>query len=213
MDSLGNEDFTKARIEVVIFDIGGVLVEHDNAKLFQQLSDCCCLQKTSAHAIHELIMNSGLRTGKQSVPDIHAALVRNFGFRGNYNDFYKLWVGNFKAIPESLEIVRQLHGCYRLFILSDTNEEHWLHVSNKYIDLDIFEHIFLSHRLGMAKPDPRLFKHVLEVIGCPPSHCVFIDDKPKNVEAARSFGLNGYFFESASDLRVEFARLKSKERE
>jgi glucose-1-phosphatase len=150
-----------ATTEAIIFDIGGVLVKHDNALLFQRLVEHCQSPQASGIAIRDAVMNSGLRTGTQSVPEFHAALVRNFGFQGDYDTFAKLWVRGINPIPEMLALVRQLRGAYRLFILSDTNEEHWQHVAKHYLDPALFEDVFLSHRIGMVKPDPRLFEHVL----------------------------------------------------
>jgi FMN phosphatase YigB (HAD superfamily) len=184
-----------------------VLVEHDNALLFQRLAERCSPPQASPNAIQDAIMNSGIRIGEQSVPELHVALVRSFAFRGDYSAFAELWVSHFIPIPETLELVRQLHGDYRLFILSDTNEEHWQHVSKNYLDAHLFERVFLSHRERMGKPDPRLFEHVLETIGCPASHCLFVDDKPENVQAARALGINAYVYSPTFNLYAELAYL------
>jgi hypothetical protein len=83
--------------------------------------------------------------------------------------------------------------------------------AKNYLDPALFEDVFLSHRLGMVKPDLRLFEYVLETIGCPPSNCVFIDDTPRNVEAACTIGINGCVFTSTFDLSAELARLREIE--
>jgi putative hydrolase of the HAD superfamily len=197
-----------ASIDAVIFDIGNVLVKHDNGLLFQRLAKQCRLPHASSQTICDAIVDSGLRTGEQSVPAFYAELVRNFAFQGDYDAFVQLWVRGIDPIPETLTLLPRLHGVYRLFILSDTNEEHWQHVAKNYLDPALFENIFLSHRLGMVKPDLRLFEYVLETIGCPPAHCVFIDDTQKNVEAARTLGINSYVFTSTFDLSAELAKLR-----
>ena len=167
------EESSLSTIDAIIFDIGGVLVKHDNALLFQRLAKHCQSPQASALAIRDAVMNSGLRTGEQSVPDFYTALVCNFGFEGDYERFVELWVRGIDPIPDMLALVHQLRGAYRLFILSDTNEEHWQHIAKSYLDPALFEDVFLSHRLGMVKPDPRLFAHVVQTIGCPPAHTVF----------------------------------------
>jgi putative hydrolase of the HAD superfamily len=194
-------------IDAIIFDIGGVLVKHDNALLFQRLAEQCQSRQASALVIRDAVMNSGLRTGKQSVPEFHAALVRNFGFQGDYDTFAKLWVGGINPIPEMLALMQRLRGAYRLFILSDTNEEHWQHVAKHYLDPELFDDVFLSHRLGMVKPDLRLFEHVVQAVACPPAHMIFVDDTPENVTMAQSLGMNAYVFSSAFDLESELASL------
>jgi HAD superfamily hydrolase (TIGR01509 family) len=200
------EKSSLSKIDAIIFDIGGVFVKHDNALLFQRLAEHCRSPHASAPAIRDAVVNSGLRTGEQSVPEFHATLVRNFGFEGDYDTFAALWVRGIHPIPEMLTLVRQLHG-YSLFILSDTNEEHWKHVATHYLDPTLFEDVFLSHRLGIVKPDPRLFEHVLAKIACPPAHAIFVDDTPENVMVARTFGMNAYLYTSAFDFGAELARL------
>ena len=59
----------------------------------------------------------------------------------------------------------------------------------------------------MVKPDPRLIKHVLDVIDCPPSRCVFTDDKSENVEAAQALGMHGHVFTSAFEFGAALGRL------
>jgi HAD superfamily hydrolase (TIGR01509 family) len=139
--------------------------------------------------------------------------VRNFGFEGDYDTFAALWVGGIHPIPEMLALVHRLHGAYRLFVLSDTNEEHWKHVAENYLDPALFEDVFLSHRLGMVKPDPQLFEHMLAKVACPPAHAIFVDDTPENVTAARTFGMNAYLYTSAFDFGAELAGLDSSIRQ
>ena len=194
-------------VDAIIFDIGGVLVKHDNALLFQRLAEHCRSVHASYLAICDAVVNSGLRTGKQSVPEFYSVLARNFAFEGDYDTFYALWVRGIDPIPEMLALVHQLHGAYRLFIMSDTNEEHWQHVAKHYLDPTLFEDVFLSHRLGMVKPDPRLFEHVLQAISCPPACAIFVDDTAENVTAARAFGINACLYTSAFDFSTELARL------
>lgn len=51
-----------------------------------------------------------------------------------------------------------------------------------------FAELFFSSRLGMIKPDPRVFKHVLATLGTTPEDVTFIDDREANVASARSLG-------------------------
>jgi HAD superfamily hydrolase (TIGR01509 family) len=156
-------------------------------------------------------VSSGLRTGKKSVPEFYSALVKNFAFDSDYDTFAALWVRGIDPIHEMLALVHQLRRTYRLFILSDTNEEHWQHVAKHYLDPTFFEDVFLSHRLGMVKPDPRLFQHVLQSIACPPAHAIFVDDTPENVTVAQTLGMNACLFTSAFDLGKELARLNGND--
>jgi putative hydrolase of the HAD superfamily len=55
--------------------------------------------------------------------------------------------------------------------------------------LDEFAHHTFSHQLGIAKPDPEIYRHATEGLNVPPGEILFIDDKQENIAAARSVGM------------------------
>jgi len=61
---------------------------------------------------------------------------------------------------------------------------------------------FVSCLTGVRKPDPRAYTGAAETLGLPPSRLLFVDDREKNVAAARSVGLQGVRFDSAGSLRA-----------
>ncbi len=54
--------------------------------------------------------------------------------------------------------------------------------------------IFVSYELGLLKPDVEIYKQVLRLLRAKPEEVIFIDDKLKNVEAAKLIGINGIVF-------------------
>lgn len=65
-----------------------------------------------------------------------------------------------------------------------------------------FEHVFVSARLGMVKPDPAIFQHVLDELGAPAEDVTFVDDRVANIEAAAQLGINALLFTGVDDLRA-----------
>ena len=59
---------------------------------------------------------------------------------------------------------------------------------------------FCSFDFGLLKPDPRIFKAVLDKLQAKPDEVIFVDDKSDNVEGAQSLGIHGIVFERASIL-------------
>ena len=57
------------------------------------------------------------------------------------------------------------------------------------------ENVFVSYELGLLKPNQEIYKKVLQTLNIEPEEAVFIDDKPRNVEAAESLGIHGIVFE------------------
>lgn len=66
-----------------------------------------------------------------------------------------------------------------------------------------FAHTFFSGRLGLVKPDPRVFRLVLAEIGAEPEQVVFVDDSPANVAAAQDLGLRAVRHTPKTDLAEE----------
>lgn len=60
-----------------------------------------------------------------------------------------------------------------------------------------------SYQLGIAKPDPAIYHHVLNQLGLPPEETLFLDDKPVNIEAAHALGMKGLVFSTVENLREQ----------
>lgn len=66
-----------------------------------------------------------------------------------------------------------------------------------------FDYIFNTSELGVAKPDPEVFRIITERVGVAPENSFFIDDRPDNVKAATRVGLHVHLHEGAEGLRRE----------
>ncbi len=72
------------------------------------------------------------------------------------------------------------------------------------------ENSFASFMLGMLKPDVMIYKTVLQKLGAKPEEVIFVDDKPKNVEAAKSVGIHGIVFDK-NTINRELKKIIRKE--
>jgi epoxide hydrolase-like predicted phosphatase len=101
-----------------------------------------------------------------------------------------------------LQILQQLQLHYDLVLISNTNSIHE-EAFNKILQQEhgipsigvFFDRVYLSHRLGMRKPDPRIFEFVLNDCAFNPSATLFIDDVKENVDAAASLGIQTIWLE------------------
>ena len=110
-------------------------------------------------------------------------------------------------------MLRQLAAEYPLYALSNNNELLWRGVQRVCTTLDVFERVFLSQEIGLLKPDPAVFRYVLEQIGCQPREVVLIDDNPQCVAAAAALGLETVLFCDTAQTARELAQiLDSKNR-
>jgi hypothetical protein len=73
--------------------------------------------------------------------------------------------------------------------------------------IDTLKIVYASHLMGLAKPDPAFYTHILEQENCSADRAVFIDDFPDNVEAARALGIRSLPFTGAEQLKKDLAAL------
>ncbi|NPD80892.1 HAD family phosphatase [Prevotella sp. PINT] len=88
------------------------------------------------------------------------------------------------------------HGSQSLqvFLLSNIGDLHWEAFKEICAGLgmpaeECFDRMYCSYQLGMAKPDPRIFRHLIEDSGINPAEALYIDDFTANIEAGKAAGL------------------------
>jgi len=106
------------------------------------------------------------------------------------------------ALPDTEVILRELHAAgIPLFALTNWSGELFPIARERFDFLHLFEDIVVSGDEGVAKPDPRIFAILRDRVGRPLQECVFVDDSPRNVAAAREAGLDAIVFTDTGHLR------------
>ena len=75
-----------------------------------------------------------------------------------------------------------------------------------YTCADLFDNVFVSHEMHLAKPDPEIYHSAVRQIGRPAAQCLFIDDTLINVEAAKHEGLQGAWLDLSKESVCELIR-------
>jgi epoxide hydrolase-like predicted phosphatase len=68
---------------------------------------------------------------------------------------------------------------------------------------ELFDAVVISGEVGMRKPEPRIFEHVLQLVDLPAAECVFVDDLAHNVRAAVDLGFVGVVHRSYDETALE----------
>jgi glucose-1-phosphatase len=107
--------------------------------------------------------------------------------------------------PEMLEFLDQLRKHVSIAAFTNTIALHWDLLTNpkRYRFPQLFQTIFASHLLGDAKPRIESFKKVLSALDVGPEEVVFIDDSELNVSGASQLGIKGIVFKNLESLRAE----------
>ena len=193
-------------IEVVLFDVGGVLMGDAIDDKLEDLAGRYGLDLDRLLA-HKAELRPLADLGELSDPDFWTQVLAREGVTAQPAD---LDVRPFLAlVPGTLDLARGLRaaGC-RVAILSNDSAE-LTRVRRDAFGLDdLFAPVLVSCDLGVIKPDPAIYRLAVERLGVAAERIVFVDNMPVNVEAARACGLHGIVFTSAADLRAELARLE-----
>ena len=90
-----------------------------------------------------------------------------------------------------------------LYLLSNMPASTYDFLSRKHRFFSHFKYLVISGQILLIKPDPAIYKHLVEKTGIVPAESVFIDDLPRNVAAARDCGLHAIQFRDPESCRQE----------
>ena len=190
-------------IKSIIFDLGRVIVGID----ILSLGNLFNITEKDPDITIQKIMSDNLmlkfNSGKIAPEQFHKSLCNKYNLRVNYSEFKEIWCSIFKPMPDTEQLLRQLHGNVPLGLLSDTDVLHWNYLIGKYPILDMFHKPTLSFEIGATKPSSEAYIAAAKNVDTEPQDCLFIDDLEENVAGARSMGMDSIHFKGIKELREE----------
>ena len=187
-------------IKSVIFDLGGVIYAVDYHKTINGFKALGIdrFEEVYAKAGQSDLFND-FEEGKISRA-IFVERIKNLSRKNmTSSQIVNAWNGMLLGfMPDALTCIKRLRSNYRLFLLSNTNELHIQEIKNRvgtayFSDFcALFEKVYLSHELGLRKPHPEVFKHILNQQGLKANETFFIDDSIQHVEGAIKAGLQAH---------------------
>ncbi|MEW6325415.1 MAG: HAD family hydrolase [Nitrospirota bacterium] len=195
-------------VAVVIFDLGNVIVRVSHREMAAALAAGSADPRFQdpAYALGVAFDDArGLTVaydeGRLSTAEFYRAAIERMSLSIGPEEFARRWNTSFREQTDVSAIVRGLHGRYRLFLLSNTNELHYRHLERELPVLALMEQRLLSFQLGMRKPLRAVYERVISLAGVTPERIVYIDDIPAYTQAAAQLGVQAITFESAAQLR------------
>jgi 2-haloacid dehalogenase len=204
---MDRKSFTPSR--VVVFDLGGVLVDWNPRYLYRKLlPDEAAVERFLAevctHAWNE--EQDGGRSWEAAVTELclkhpeHQTLIRAYDER-----WEEMLGGSFPEVVEVLAaVVKQ--GVPR-YALSNWSAEKFPVGRRRFPFLDWFNGVVVSGEVKLKKPDPRIFQLLCERFAFSPKEAVFIDDVQNNISVAAGLGFDAHLFRGAPKL-WEFLRAR-----
>ena len=194
----------------IIFDFGNVLdYVDDPAPLLARREALAASLHVSGDELWSLLYNSeAWELSKRGQITRADYLNRVFGPLGltdsiSQSEFAdQLSEGRHSIHPDMLALLLALKPRYRLAILSNT---HIVEMEDWFVEThglaNLFDVVISSAKVGLAKPEPEIYRLTLDRLGVAPGDALFIDDMPRNTQAAEALGLPSIVFESPAQLR------------
>jgi 2-haloacid dehalogenase len=193
----------------VVFDLGGVLIDWNPRHLYRKLFDDEEAMESFLAEVVTPDWNSQQDAGRPWADALEVLTAQHPEHRDLIAAYWHRWPETLgDAIEPTVAVLGELRDAgVRLFALSNWSAETFPIARPRYPFLEWFDGIVISGELKVTKPDPRIFRHLLERYGLDPAATVFIDDSIANVRAAEALGIVGLRFEDAASLRRELAAL------
>jgi 2-haloacid dehalogenase len=190
-------------IGAVVFDVGGVLVDWDPRHLYRKLFDDSAAMERFLTSVCSPQWHAPHDRG-QSTAESCGRLAEVYP---EYADEIWAWMWRSEemvagAIDGTVDIVAELTGAgVSCYVLSNMEAETFPRRRARFEFFGWFDGIVVSGLEGVAKPDPEIFRRLLDRFALHPETTLFIDDKVENLESAASLGMRTVWFKSPDGLR------------
>lgn len=193
-------------MKVLLFDIGNVLVDFAFERLYEIHSRDSGRPRTP-FSERDLETRDALERGEISDEQWVSYLNESRGLSWTVNDLVAAWQELFSKNEIGYTLFRKaIASNVRVYTLSNIAKHH----------IDAIEHnwngffdgaggLLLSYQIGVRKPHIDIYRHALTALGVAGDQCLFIDDLPENIEAARSVGFNAHQFVPENYAAIEVA--------
>lgn len=197
-------------IKNIIFDFGGVILPIDYSltqKAFMKLG-----LKDASKTLTQLFQQyeKGLLTTNDFLSRLSLFLPDTVE-KQQIIDAWNALILDY--VPHKLELVKKLKEQYRVVLLSNTNELHFIDFTQKlkrqttYNCLnEILHQTYYSHHLHMRKPDAEIFEKVLHLEGFKPEETLYFEDTAEHVHTAVSLGIQAKLITTQAPIEHYFVQ-------
>lgn len=196
-------------IRNIIFDVGNVLVVWDPEAIERAaLGEVAIRQAGYISPIRGHPIWLRLNRGELTFDEAKARYVEE-GWEAHTIDrlFHELLALQHLK-DETVALMSELDAAgYRLFAITDNVHEIVAHLKEVYEFWSYFETAAVSAEIGVLKPDPAIYRWLLDTAALDPSECVFFDDVPDNAAGAEAVGMQGRVFTDAAQARKDLRAL------
>jgi putative hydrolase of the HAD superfamily len=185
-------------IEAVIFDFGGVLTTSPFEAFARYESErglpADIIRRTNAanHLENAWAKFERAEVDLDAFDGLFAAESLTLGAEVRGRDVLPLLSGDLR--PEMVEALRRIKARFKTGCITNNLPNNAIGSASGrtlYVAevMALFDHVIESAKIGLRKPDPRIYRMMVEALGVDPNNCVYLDDLGVNLKPARAMGM------------------------
>jgi glucose-1-phosphatase len=185
-------------IKNIIFDLGNVILNISYQATIDAFADLGIKDFDKIFSKHnQNTIADDVETGNISDQDFINYLLAKCKTGTTQAQVIHAWNAIILDFPiRRLQLLQQLQLHYNLYLLSNTNSIHEKFYNQLLMNTHgipsigvFFDKIYLSHKIGLRKPNPASWQLIMDQNNLNPQHTLFIDDSLQHIEAAKLLGL------------------------
>lgn len=190
------------RIDTIVFDFGNVLLTWDPHRVYDKYFGNRQKADWFLQNICTLAWNGEIDAGKSIAAGTAELISRHPEWEEGIRLYFDHWIEMIgPEIDGMYELVTELKSAgYRTLGLTNWSLETFCKVKDHRI-FALMEGFVISGAEHCLKPEPEIFRILLDRYRLVPGQCLFIDDSTVNAQGARNIGMGAIRFESAQALR------------
>ncbi len=191
------------KIEKVIFDLGKVIVKFDPRNLYNKIFDT----PEDIDFFFKNICPWEWHIQQDLVYDTKPATLKKIEEHQNYKYAIESFYGRFQEMivgiyEENLKIAFDLkQKGIPIFILSNFPGDQFDIYASKNKFVNEFDDMIISGKVGLKKPDAKIYELAIKKFICDPKKTLFIDDRPENTESAKKTGFQTITLDKPNKLK------------
>lgn len=194
-----------AKVDAVVFDLGGVLVDWDPRHLYRKIIPDEAARESFLGDVCTPEWNARMDRGVPFAKAIPKKQQDHPEWAAEIAAYFERWPEMLAGpIEGSVAILEELYSQGTpLYALTNWSAETFRHAEARFDFLDLFRDIVVSGKERLAKPAVEFYCILIDRHGLEPARTLFIDDQEKNVQAARLAGMKSVRFTTPEAVRNE----------